>query len=213
MGLLQASVLPLDLGGVLGGLPGTINLPPPDAPGPEPPGEEPPPPPRSDGLDFHIQAQEQGNWCWAAVATSVANFYDGTSRRQCDLVNQRRSLTTCCSEPDASDDKLCNQADDTAAALADVGHHAGTSDLALTFLRVQGEIMQDRLIGVRIEWAGQTVGHAVVLDGYYVTDGGDQYVVGDDPSPGDSFAMRYEEFKNQYGTNKDGSWDLTHFTR
>lgn len=159
-----------------------------------------------------MQKQEQGMWCWAAVAASIANFYDGTAGRQCDLANQEFSQSTCCSEPDASDGNVCNRASDMEISIKRVNHHASTSDTAATFKRVQDEIVQNRLIALRIEWQGQSVGHAVILDGYSQDSDG-QWVLGDDPGNGDSFAYTYEEFKNRYGDNKDGSWDITYFTR
>jgi hypothetical protein len=39
-------------------------------------------------LPFTVHHQEQTNWCWAAVATSTAGFYESTSRwTQCEMVN------------------------------------------------------------------------------------------------------------------------------
>ena len=219
MAVLQEIKIPVDLGGLLGGVAGPINLPPPDAPGKDPgdePKKPPPPPPRSKNLQFAIQKQEHSNWCWAAVAVSVADFYDKTSRRQCDLVNQRRGLKTCCSEPDGSDTKRCDQPDHLEQALSDLNHFSEQVGV-LTFREVQNEIVLGRVMGIRIAWPPPPpqdhVGHAITLDGYYVTDSGERYVIGKDPAPGDSFAMLYDEFKSHYGDNRDGTWHLTYRTK
>ncbi len=39
-------------------------------------------------LPYERQDQEQTQWCWAAVAASVAKYYDAeTSWKQCTIVN------------------------------------------------------------------------------------------------------------------------------
>ena len=208
MAILQDTAMPVDLGTLLGNVLGPINLPPADAPGPEPPDRPPPRPPRSKQLSFTVQKQEQDLWCWAAITVSVADFYDGTTSRQCDLVNRRRGRQTCCSEPDASDETRCNIADVTSQALQDVNHLDAVVGV-LTFRQVQDEIVENNVIGVRIAWPGTDVGHAITLDGYYITDDGTPTVIGKDPAPGESFSMPYDEFKTAYGDNKDGTWDKT----
>jgi len=39
-------------------------------------------------LNFPMQQQKETEWCWAAVAVSVAAFYQGVSPPQCDVVNK-----------------------------------------------------------------------------------------------------------------------------
>jgi hypothetical protein len=45
-------------------------------------------------LDFTMQHQQQTNWCWAAVSTSVALFYDPVSTwTQCAVASAKESFS------------------------------------------------------------------------------------------------------------------------
>ena len=51
-------------------------------------------------LNFTVPAQQQSNWCWAAVATGVAHYYNSTSTvTQCQVVNAQLGRTDCCKNP------------------------------------------------------------------------------------------------------------------
>ena len=51
-------------------------------------------------LDFTMQLQTEGNWCWAATATSVAHFYRASSAwTQCLVANAELEQTDCCDSP------------------------------------------------------------------------------------------------------------------
>ena len=48
-------------------------------------------------LSFSMQAQAQRNWCWAAIAVSVAAFFDQrTPRTQCNVADEELRRTDCC---------------------------------------------------------------------------------------------------------------------
>lgn len=48
-------------------------------------------------LPFKNISQEQGNWCWAAVASSVAEFYNPkTIVPQCSIANAECQRSDCC---------------------------------------------------------------------------------------------------------------------
>src|SRR5262245_53301502 len=60
---------------------GGAGAPPPDSPNggrgpPDSPGGGGPALPPAWSIPFYLQAQEQNAWCWAAVAASVAQFYN-----------------------------------------------------------------------------------------------------------------------------------------
>ena len=46
-------------------------------------------------LDFFIQEQTQSNWCWAAVSSSVGNYYQTGSWTQCDVASFSLSRDCC----------------------------------------------------------------------------------------------------------------------
>src|SRR5262249_28827267 len=53
---------------------------------------------------FEMQQQLQSNWCWAAVASSVAKHYDQTSGwPQCEIANQELGQTCCCTNGGSPD--------------------------------------------------------------------------------------------------------------
>ena len=51
-------------------------------------------------LNFTVPAQTESNWCWAAVSTGVAHYYDNASTvTQCQVVNAQTGRTDCCTNP------------------------------------------------------------------------------------------------------------------
>ncbi|MET4455462.1 papain-like cysteine protease family protein [Bradyrhizobium sp. RT3b] len=57
-------------------------------------------------LDFHLEYQEKTNWCWAALALSVAKTYDpSTPYSQCEIANGELDRVDCCNQ---GKDDPCN---------------------------------------------------------------------------------------------------------
>jgi len=54
---------------------------------------------------FPGETQQQNNWCWAAAATSINNYFANASStlQQCDIVGAAFGTTYCCQEPDQYD--------------------------------------------------------------------------------------------------------------
>jgi hypothetical protein len=156
-------------------------------------------------LAFTMQPQQQTNWCWSAVATSVTLYYDpGSTWVQCTVANAELGQTTCCTNGATSQ---CNQPWYLDLALTRVGnldHWAGGS-IALS--AVENEIDSGRLVGARIGWSGGG-GHFVVLEGYQEDGAGFVYV--EDPWYGPSY-VGYDTFRTAY--QGSGSWTHTYFTR
>src|SRR5260370_26671301 len=47
-------------------------------------------------MSFSVQRQLQSNWCWAAVAASIADYYDpNTTETQCTIANRCLKRTDC----------------------------------------------------------------------------------------------------------------------
>lgn len=124
-----------------------------------------------------MQTQQQGNWCWAAVGVSVAQFYSATTAwsQQCHLAAQELSLTCC---PPGSN-AACDVPWYLDRTLQRVGHYntwaAGPQGIAA----IRGEIDANRPLGCRIGW-NSGGGHFVVLSGYATSTAGD-FVTVDDP--------------------------------
>lgn len=152
-------------------------------------------------LCFTMQHQEQTQWCWSAVATSVAHYYNSASTwTQCTLVNAELGRTDCCTSPSSGN---CNKPWYLQNVLTRVGHLASVSGGATSFADVCTEIDNGRPLGVRIGWSGGG-GHFNILACYtrnplFVL----QSVQVEDPWYGTS-VWDYDTFRTAYqGT---GSW-------
>jgi hypothetical protein len=114
-------------------------------------------------LAFEIQPQQQNEWCWAAVSTTVALFYAPKSGwTQCSVVNEGLGQATCCQDGGSS---ACNQPWFLEKALALVGHLASDFGGALGFDPIREQIDGGRPFGVCIDWTGGG-GHVVAIGGY-----------------------------------------------
>ncbi len=157
-----------------------------------------------DRLSFTMQHQQQTQWCWAAVSTSVSHFYNPASTStQCDVVNAELGQTTCCHDGSTS---ACNQPWYLDAALTRTGNLKSWAGGSVPFSTVDHEIDALRPLGVRIGWSGGG-GHFVILAGYL--EGATNYIGVEDPWYGSS-DVAYDTFLTSYqGT---GSWTHTYYT-
>jgi hypothetical protein len=160
-------------------------------------------------LCFTMQHQEQTQWCWSAVATSVAHYYNAASAwTQCSLVNAELGRTDCCTDPASS---ACNQPWTLNTVLTRVGHLASVTGGTTSFADVRGEIDNGRPLGVRIGWSGGG-GHFNVISCYTWTRliRGGQSVQVEDPWYGTS-VWDYGAFCTSYqGT---GVWTHSYRTK
>jgi len=156
-------------------------------------------------LAFTMQHQQQTQWCWAAVSTSVSLYYDTSSTwTQCTVVNAELGQTTCCQNGSTS---ACNQPWYLDLALQRTGNLDAVSGGTTSFADVRTQIDAGRLLGARIGWSGGG-GHFAVIEGYKPGPG-DQRVAVDDPWYGAS-DITYNTFASSYqGT---GSWTHSYTT-
>ncbi|MBT2162825.1 hypothetical protein [Zobellia barbeyronii] len=149
-----------------------------------------------------LRPQETNNWCWAGVTQMIAQN-EGQIVSQCDLANHRFTKTNCCdfqntgeSCPKTSD---CNTPGWLELTFAGVSFKEDTS--ALTWSNLKKNIYcKKNVLGYAYGTPGVT-GHVVVIKGY-VTVGGTQYVVLNDPwSPcnGSERLITYDEYVNPAG--------------
>ena len=157
-------------------------------------------------LPFEMQQQEQTNWCWAACGVSVERFYSGSATwsRQCDLASQELGLTCC----PAGSNPACNVYGYLDRALTRVGHFHTWAPGPAAPAVIQGELANNRPLGVRIAWT-RGGAHFVFLSGYYPTAAGD-FVTVEDPFFAES-TLPLASFPAAYqGT---GSWTHTYWTQ
>jgi hypothetical protein len=125
-------------------------------------------------LSFDMQQQTETNWCWAAVSTSVAHFYDCASPwTQCTVANGETGRTDCCGSGAAG---ACNIYGTLDTSLARVGHFNHMVNGSITRGSVETEIIAGRPIGVRTAWSGGGA-HFLAIIGALVND----YYAVDDP--------------------------------
>jgi hypothetical protein len=167
-------------------------------------------------LRFRIQRQQQSQWCWSAVSTSIRHFYQpGATTTQCQLVNQRRGRNDCCGgTAAASDGARCNIPDNTAEVIDNLGHLQQMQNNSVSFADLRGQMAAGRPAFMRIQWSGGGR-HAVVAAG---VEDGDFVIVCDpgsssaaDPAQGTTSVVAYDTLRTAY--NGTGSWIGTGYTR
>ena len=158
-------------------------------------------------LAFSMQHQEQTNWCWSAVSTSVSHFYNpGSGWTQCGLANAELGQTTCCANGASPQ---CNVDGYLDRALGRTGNLQSWAGGAIALGRVEQEVNAGRVVGVRIGWAGGG-GHFVALAGYADAGSGAGFVSVEDPWYGPS-RVSYDSVRTAY--QGSGSWTHTYYTR
>ena len=166
-------------------------------------------------LAFTMQTQQQTNWCWAAVTSSTADFYDRNRMSQCSLASWAFSYPfnqkDCCGS-DGSNTNICNKGWNPGGALFYLGHRRNfyKRPLSLTYLQHQhngswGADGRGFPVVVGIIWAGGGA-HAVETVGH-----GEANIMVADPSNGSKTMMPYETLKNKYETY--GKWVVSWTTK
>jgi len=131
--------------------------------------------PKALSLIFAMQYQRQNQWCWAALAVSVAQYYTPTSTvTQCSMATWafgNAAKVDCCTAQ-AGPLYPCNQPYQVDTALAYLGNlNPPTLNQSLLFSDVVNQIFAATPIGIRIVWqGGGNVGHALCITGYDCTD-------------------------------------------
>ena len=161
-------------------------------------------------LPFTMQPQAQTNWCWAAVAVSVAAFFDAATRAtQCSLANGELRRQDCCGKGGG---RSCNLYGYLASALNRVGRlRVWRPSRAATPNEMQAEVDGSRPLCLRIAWASGGA-HFLALIGY-LPDGVApirNLVMVADPRWGVS-VLPYDVLRKAY--RQEGRWTDTYFTR
>lgn len=152
---------------------------------------------------FKMQRQAQSQWCWAAVAASVAAFYNnGTSQTQCDLVNGVLGLSDCCTNGSSAN---CDVPASLKDALRRVGHWASSCAGAASWQDLDLEIHAGRPVAAQISLIGGGA-HFVTIVGTGTPS--DTKIIVEDPTGGRSTTKL-----NSYAKSAHGVWRETHFSQ
>ena len=133
-------------------------------------------PPLVSTVNVPTLPQQASNWCWAASGQMTMRYL-GHDVAQCTEANNRFGLTSCCQSNGGS----CNNGGWPEYEKYGITA-AQTSDAALTFAQVQGQIFcANKPFAFSWHWPGGG-GHMMVVRGY-LTINNVQYVDVNDPEP------------------------------
>jgi Papain-like cysteine protease AvrRpt2 len=160
-------------------------------------------------LNLSVKQQQETNWCWAAVSTSVSHFYSPASGwSQCTVANAALPRTDCCGTG-ASDPLRCNRPWYLDMALNVTDNLDRVESRSLTFGEVQAEIARDAAVGTRVGWFGGG-GHFQTIVGWLVADSGVEYIDVSDPIYLDS-QVAFSSFASGYQSG--GDWTHSYLTQ
>jgi|SRR5450755_1359974 hypothetical protein len=151
---------------------------------------------------FQIVKQTEGEWCWAAVAASIKNYFSLNTPplRDCDVANSVFKTTGLCG-PATVPDRF-----DTGQRLQDVLHLPDDdvrAETVLSFEGIQTQIAASTPVCVRIVWSGEFGAHFVVIYGWGISASGDRWVDVADPHYANSTIL----YENLVGSYQDaGEW-------
>lgn len=163
-------------------------------------------------LDLSCEKQKGDNWCWAAVAASVARFYDPqVELEQCELANRFLQTDQCCG-PNA-DMEICDRPQRLDKVLGITGnlveffHDATKPEPPISFETVRSEIDKGRVVCSRVSLSPRG-GHFQMITGWK-TAAGENYLIISDP-----IHERVEILFSSFGSRFNGAkqWNVAYIT-
>lgn len=120
-------------------------------------------------LSFAMHPQGEDNWCWLAVAASVADYYAGVVHRQCDLaqalVSKLPPGIVCCGRPTPT---VCDAQGNPSVSLRHVGHASGSVHGLAPFNDLATEIANNRPVAISYVSKHSGVSHVVVVTDAFI---------------------------------------------
>ncbi|MBA5635677.1 hypothetical protein H3H37_01245 [Duganella sp. LX20W] len=158
-------------------------------------------------LPMIIQHQEQDQWCWAAVTTSIASYYQATSAwTQCSLACAELGNATCCADGSIAE---CDKPWFLNLALSRVQHLQQRIEGQIDDATIIACLSGGQPIGIRIQWADMS-GHFIAIVGIRKEQDGTVSLALDDPIYGPSTHGR-SDLAGQY--QGAGTWTHTYTTQ
>jgi hypothetical protein len=165
-----------------------------------------------------MQQQQQTNWCWAGVSTSVGLFFTNGSWTQCAVATSAipnfpsppAGPFDCCSNASP-----CNIYGYLDVALQTTLSYGSMQSGTLGWGDLQGQITSNHVpVCLRIAWNGGGA-HFVSICGWSVDSSGNQYVDVGDPGTGAITTQQFNgssAFPATYSV-VGGTWTHTYFTQ
>jgi hypothetical protein len=157
-------------------------------------------------IDFIMQRQEMSNWCWAAIAASIGDYFQTSHLNQREIASQILDFSCAAFREDTSLASRCNQSAMLDDALRLVKGYSHWSPGRPAFKQVQAAIDRGCPVCPCIEWHRGGF-HYVVIIGY-AADTNEVYV--EDSLHGPS-VQRFAQFPKTYRAT-GGGWHGTFWT-
>lgn len=155
-------------------------------------------------ITFTVDPQEQGNWCWAAVSSSVSFFYVALSKwTQCQVASAELK-GPCCASPTP-----CNVAWSLEAALTRTLNLAAATATPISTASIRSELTGNRPVCLRVAWK-KGGAHFLGVKGHYQANGVEMLVL-TDPIYGQSSTSALDLQNGSYQGN--GKWTHTYTTK
>ena len=161
-------------------------------------------------IEFKMQKQCHSNWCWAAVAASIAAYYGGNVK-QCDIANVELHRDDCCNHPCDAANIVFNVTNVLASSL----NRLNWFEQCSRFTRADPDRIDEKLAAgqplcARMVWRDGG-GHFVVIVGSWSDVGGMRMLALEDPFWGPS-ECSYPGFADHYQL-LGGRWIDTYYTK
>lgn len=172
--------------------------------------EEPEPEPTEDETELMLpefmQHQEQSNWCWSAVGTSVGLLFETGSWTQCATATALLSAGDCCSDPGPCN--VYGYLDKSLQYTQSLDSwDSGTAPTNV----IQDNIDAGHPVCTRVAWTGGGA-HFMAITGYsYPNDDPNDVTIWIQDSIYGTSSMPYAEYPAQY--HSGGTWTTTYFTK
>lgn len=155
-------------------------------------------------IAFRVQPQgERGQWCWAAVTSSVTGYPDpphSDPMTMCEVASGRLH-TNCCADPTPSPCDVQNTLDGPLAMVGRLRAPIITGHLSPNAVNV--ELNANLPVPIRVEWRGGG-GHFLAIFGIRMLTKGVQYAVSD-PIYGEARVMETSLVGGAYKAAR-GTW-------
>jgi len=155
-----------------------------------------------------VNHQEHPQWCWAAVASAIALFYDQASNQiQCRVAELMFPQCDCCKNGGSD---CCNQRSHLEDALAKVNHlRAGPLSGPADKQEIKTQTSNETPMCARIQWPDGG-GHFVAIRGFEDSNSSRLFLDIGDPEFGECITL-YENFILNY--RGAGTWTHNYLTR
>ncbi|EDM35386.1 hypothetical protein PBAL39_12990 [Pedobacter sp. BAL39] len=160
-------------------------------------------------VGFPIQQQRMSNWCWAAVTSSVCEFYNGPVLTQRQIVAQVKNKPICATSPPIP---FCNDTADIGQAFNHVGHLHQNFNGPLSPADVIHFLSNHHLIGCQLYMPSLGGGHAVLIYDAYSDSQGNLFLRVADPADAMLLSISHQKFLQNY-RGVGGQWRRSYTTQ